>query len=167
MNSQTKPSDSVAWSVTIRSHGFVSDVLVAAPMGLVMLVLGISTLVEHDSVFATGFAFLVLVFGGVILGSCAYSLWGACLVSVEGGSWTVTQTLWRWRRTRRFLSSSVRAVSLYKPAMASIFPGSSGWYVQVSLASVGRPLLIAEGMHASEEELEPIRAKIEREAHLS
>lgn len=167
MKSQKNTSDSLSWEATIRSHGFVSDVLIAAPMGLLMLTLGTATLIEHYSAFTTVLAVLVLLFGGVILASCAYSLWGTCFVTVDGTSWNVTQSLWRWRRTRRFLSSSVRAVSLYKPAMASIFPGSSGWYVQVSLARTERPFLIAEGMHAPEEELEPIRAMIEREAHLS
>jgi len=167
MKSQTNMSEPSSWSVTIRSHGFVSDVLIAAPMGLLLLTLGISALVEHDSAFTVALAILVLMFGSLTLASCAYSLWGECFVSVESGKWSVTQSLWRWRRTASFFSSSVRSASLYKPTRASAFPGSSGWQIQVSLNRSERPFVIGEGMHAPEEELEPIRAMIEQEAHLS
>ena len=167
MKSQTNASDSFTWAVTIRSHGFASDVLIAAPMGLVLLALGTSALIDHSSGFTIALAVLVVMYAGLTFASCAYSLWGTCLVSADGATWTVTQSLWGLRRTVRFFSSSVRAVSLYKPTRASAFPGSSGWHIRVSLTRSDRPILIGEGMHASEEELEPIRLMIEREAHLS
>ncbi|HEY3745713.1 MAG TPA: hypothetical protein VGL17_05690 [Gemmatimonadaceae bacterium] len=160
-------NDSSAWTGTIRSHGFVTDILIAAPMGLLLIALGVTALVGHSSAVTIVVAISVLLFAGMILASCAFSLWGTCFVSVEAASWTVTRSLWRWHRTVRFPSGSVRGVSIYKPAMASIFPGSSGSYIQVSLDRVTRPLLIGEGLHSSREELEPIRALIEREAHLS
>lgn len=167
MTSQTDMNDSRTWAGTLRPHGFASDILVAAPFAFALIAVGVAALIEHSSLFTIVLAVLVLMFGATILGSCAYSLWGTCFISVDASTWSVTTSLWRWRRTVRFRSSSVRAVSLYKPAMASTFPGSSGWYIQVSLERASRPLLIGEGMHSSEEELEPIRAMIEREAHLS
>jgi hypothetical protein len=147
---------------TLHSHGLALEVLFAILVGLGCFVVGVGGLVGHDSLWRIAVALGALAFGTTVFMSCAYSLWGSCSVRAEGDRWVVVRMLGRWRSVASFSGADVREVSLDKLPGATVFPDGSGWYVRVSLRRSERSVKIGNGLHASREELEPIRSMIEQ-----
>jgi hypothetical protein len=146
----------------IPSHGLSLEMLLAIPSASVLAVGGVVTVAEHGSTSTMFGAAIALVAAGLLISSCAFSLWGTCSIRIEDGRWIAERVLGRWRRITSFVPSEVRTVSLVRPTGFTPFPSAGGWSIHVELRSRDRPLRIGLGMHCPPEELEPVRAMIEQ-----
>ena len=148
-------------SIVVASSGVHFEVLVAAPLGLLIVAAGVAGPLAQLSL-ASGFAGLVaLGFGVPVLVSCAYSVWGTCSLIDADDGFVVVHALGPWRWTWRFARSRIRSVFVYKPPPAYIlWPGASGRHVRVLLRDTERSVPVGAGMHAPNETLEEIRAML-------
>jgi hypothetical protein len=148
-------------SIVVVSSGVRFAVVVAAPLGLLIVAAGIAGPLVQLSLASVFVSVIALGFGAPMVVSSAYSAWGTCSLSAGDDGFAVIHALWRWRWTWRFPRSRIRSVFVYRPPAGYVlWPGSYGLHVRVLLSDSERSVPIASGMHAPRETLDEIRAML-------
>lgn len=124
-------------------HPFV---YLGAAFGAILIASGVAALVV-----STGSPTDIIVglsaigFGGAVITSTAYALWGQLHVAVGDDGWcTITWGLRPWSRTKRFPRADVRSVKRYvSPSFAIIWPSIAGRQLRLDVVREGRvPIVV-------------------------
>jgi hypothetical protein len=132
---------------------------IGTTFGLIFVATGVAA-------FATGatsitndiVGLFALGFGGAILVSAAYVVRGRLRIRASDDGWlTVTWTLGRWSRSKRFPKADVRSVRRYTPpAFAIMWPSIAGVQLRIDIQRERRPIDVAGGMELDDASLRAI-----------
>jgi hypothetical protein len=120
--------------------------------GIVVIIGGASSLLNLVvGLFALGF-------GGAILVSAAYAIWGRLRLGLGDDGWcTITWILGPWRRTKRFPRADLRSVRRYtSPPSAMMWPSIVGRQLRLDVHHVRRPIDIGGGFELDDAALRSI-----------
>jgi hypothetical protein len=144
--------------LSFRPHALPVDAYVGLTLGVVLFAVGLAGLVfaEHGAIEIIGAVF-ALVFGGFILTSGAYALWGRLLITLDDDDWCeVTWTLGRFSRRKRFPRPDVRNVEVLAADSKTMFPSSTGGQVMIEVDRERRPLRLGGGFDLDTDSLQAI-----------
>jgi hypothetical protein len=144
--------------LSFRPHALPLDAYVGLTFGVVLFALGVAGLVfaEHGIVEILAAAF-ALLFGGYVLASGAYALWGRLRIAVDDEDWCeITWRLGRFSRSKRFPRPDVRNVHILPADPKTMFPSSTGRKVMVEVERERRPLHLGGGFDLDEDDLQAI-----------
>lgn len=137
-------------------HPFV---YVGTAFGVIFTVTGVGVLVgSATSLSSTVAGLFALGFGGAILVSAAYAIWGRLQLGVSADGWcTITWILGPWRRTKRFPRADLRSVRRYtSPPSAMMWPSIVGRQLRLDIHHVRRPVDVGGGFELDDAALRSI-----------
>ena len=144
--------------LSFRPHALPLDAYVGLSFGVILFAVGLAGLVfaEHGAVEIIGAVF-ALLFGGWILASGAYALWGRLVIKLDDDDWCeVTWSLGRFSRRKRFPRPDVRNVELLSSDPKTMFPSSTGARVMIEIDRERRPLRLGGGFDLDGDSLQAI-----------
>jgi hypothetical protein len=134
---------------------------IGTTFGLILVATGVAALAAGATSMTNDIVGLfALGFGGAILISAAYVVRGRLRISAGDDGWlTVTWTLGRWSRSKRFPRADVRSARRYTPsAFAIMWPSIAGIQLRIDIQRERRPLDVGGGMELDELSLRAIEA---------